>query len=88
MRTKTQQFITTTYKPNSITSRPKPAVIDISSTTLGPNELSIKTYLQLVVNSTMEDVCDSEDELKDAIIKLFESGTERYKNFNFFILNN
>lgn len=84
MRTKLQLSTTTTYKPNSITLRPKPAVVDISSTTLGPNESNIKSYLQLLINSTMEDVCDSEDELKDAIIKLFESGTERYNSFNVF----
>lgn len=40
------------------------------------------------MNSTLEEVCESEDELKAAIIKLFESGTERYINHcNFFLLN-
>ncbi|CAH1711934.1 unnamed protein product [Aphis gossypii] len=65
---------TTTIKPNSITSRPKPAVID--STTFAPNLPIIQSYLNILINSTMADVCENKEELKDAIIKLFESGTE------------
>jgi len=30
-----------------------------------------------MINSTIADVCENKDELKDAIIKLFESGSER-----------
>ncbi|XP_060863621.1 mucin-2-like [Metopolophium dirhodum] len=73
---------TTTIKPNSITSRPKPAVVDSSTTTFGPNEPIIQSYLNVMINSTMADICENKDELKDAIIKLFESGSESVHSKN------
>lgn len=35
-----------------------------------------------MINSTMADVCENKDELKDAIIKLFESGSESVHSTN------
>jgi hypothetical protein len=52
-------------------------VVDLTSTTLEPNIPAVQSFLKVIVNSTMKNICGSEDELKDAIIKLFESGTER-----------
>uniref|UniRef100_A0A2H8THE0 Tyrosine-protein phosphatase non-receptor type 7 n=1 Tax=Melanaphis sacchari TaxID=742174 RepID=A0A2H8THE0_9HEMI len=73
---------TTTIRPNSITLRPKPAVIDSDKTTFAPNVPIIQSYLNILINSTMADVCENKENLKDAIIKLFESGTESVNSKN------
>lgn len=72
-----KQTTTTTIRPNSITSRPKPVIV-VSSTTFGPDVPIVQSYLKVLVNSTMEDICESRNELEEAIIKLFDSGSERY----------
>lgn len=75
---------TTIGKQNSTTLRPKPAVVDSSSTILGPNVKNVEPHLTAMINSSMEDICESKDEFMDAIIKLFESGTKRYIIYNVF----
>ncbi|XP_050520396.1 serine-rich adhesin for platelets-like [Daktulosphaira vitifoliae] len=66
--------------PNNNNSNNKSTITTI--TTSKPIVLNNHSYLKIMVNSTISDVCENRDDFKSAIVKLFESGSQNVSSID------